>query len=177
MRREEMLPRWFINDTANTGTWRIKGHAASDFWRWVASWARCVSMPSDLGFSDDGYVLPGIAVAEHMVKADRSIDAGFEGRGKFVGQQRLFRMPDTSATAIHKEKRLTNDDRADLVAECIDGDPKSRGSSGAIPTMRPTRSWRGLTTPSGSPRLDDAHGQGRAGSTLSPAATYARADH
>lgn len=123
MRREEMLARWFINDTANTGTWRIKGHAASDFWRWVASWARCVSLPSDLGFADDGYVLPEISVAEHMVTADRSIDAGEEPRGKFAGQQRLFRIPDTSATAIHKEKRLTCEDRADLVSQCIDTDP------------------------------------------------------
>jgi len=124
MRREEMLPRWFINDTANTGTWRVKGHAAADFWRWVASWARCVSLPSDLGFDDAGYVLPPIDVFEHMVKADRTINAGEELRGKLIGQQRLFRMPDTSATAIHKEKRLTIDDRADLVAQCIDGDPQ-----------------------------------------------------
>ncbi len=59
-----------------------------------------------------------------MVKADRSVDAGEELRGKFAGQQRLFRIPDTSATAIHKEKRLTCDDRADLVAECVDSDPE-----------------------------------------------------
>ncbi|HEY8358660.1 MAG TPA: helicase-related protein [Ramlibacter sp.] len=124
MRRDEMLPRWFINDTANTGTWRIKGHAAGDFWRWVASWARCVSLPSDLGFDDGGYALPPITVTEHMVRADRTIDAGAEERGKLIGQQRLFRMPDTSATSIHKEKRLTIDDRADLVAECIDSDPE-----------------------------------------------------
>lgn len=123
LRREEMLPRWFINDTANTGTWRIKGHAADDFWRWVASWARCVSLPSDLGFPDEGYVLPEITVAEHMVTADRSIDAGEELRGKLAGQQRLFRIPDTSATAIHKEKRLTCEDRAELVAECVQNDP------------------------------------------------------
>lgn len=123
MRRDEMLPRWFIHDSANTGTWRIKGHAVADFWRWVASWARCVSLPSDLGFPDDGYILPPIAVTEHMVAADRTIDAGEEVRGKLIGQQRLFRMPDTSATAIHKEKRLTADDRADLVTECIDSDP------------------------------------------------------
>ena len=122
MRREEMLARWFINDTANTGTWRVKGHAVADFWRWVASWSRCVSLPSDIGFADDGYVLPAITVTSHMVKADRSIDAGEEKGGKFVGQQRLFRMPDTSATAIHKEKRLTANDRADLVAGCIDAD-------------------------------------------------------
>lgn len=122
MRREEMLPRWFINDTANTGTWRIKGHAAGDFWRWVASWARCVSLPSDLGFADDGYILPDIRVSEHIVQADRSIDAGEESRGKLKGQARLFRIPDTSATSIHVEKRLTIDDRADAVTECIDAD-------------------------------------------------------
>ena len=124
MRRDEMLPRWFIHDSADTGTWRIKWHAVADFWRWVASWARCVSLPSDLGFEDDGYVLPEISVTEHMVEADRTIDPGEETKGKLIGQQRLFRLPDTSATAIHKEKRLTSDDRADLVAECVDGDPE-----------------------------------------------------
>ncbi|GGE18324.1 hypothetical protein GCM10011390_41890 [Aureimonas endophytica] len=124
MRRDEMLPRWFIHDSADTGTWRIKGHAVADFWRWVASWARCVSLPSDLGFDDGAYVLPPIIVREHLVHADRSVDAGEEKRGKFAGQGRLFRMPDTSATSIHVEKRLTVDDRADLVAECIDSDPE-----------------------------------------------------
>lgn len=126
MRRDEMLPRWFIHDSADTGTWRIKGHAVADFWRWVASWSRCVSLPSDLGFPDDGYVLPPISTFQHVVTADRTIDAGEECRGKFSGQQRLFRLPDTSATAIHKEKRLTCDDRADLVAECIDRDPEEQ---------------------------------------------------
>jgi hypothetical protein len=123
MRRDEMLPRWFIHDSADTGTWRIKGHAVADFWRWVASWSRCVSLPSDLGFADDGYVLPAIKTFQHMVAADRTIDAGTEGRGKFDGQHRMFRMPDTSATSIHKEKRLTANDRADLVAACIAAEP------------------------------------------------------
>lgn len=123
MRRDEMLPRWFIHDSADTGTWRIKGHATSDFWRWVASWARCVAMPSDLGFDDGSYRLPELTVHEHLVKADRFVDAGFEKAGKFIGQQRLFRMPETSATSIHHEKRMTVEDRADLVAECVDSDP------------------------------------------------------
>jgi hypothetical protein len=123
MRRDEMLPRWFLHDSADTGTWRIKGHAVKDFWRWVASWARCVSMPSDLGFDDGGYVLPELITREHLVMSDRSISPGEEGRGKFNGQMRLFRIPETSATSIHKEKRLTVDDRADLVADCIANDP------------------------------------------------------
>lgn len=123
MRRDEMLPRWFIHDSADTGTWRIKGHAVADFWRWVASWARCVALPSDLGFDDGNYVLPPIETFQHLVEADRSIDAGEETKGKFIGQQRLFRMPETSAASIHHEKRLTANDRADLVAECVDDDP------------------------------------------------------
>lgn len=123
MRRDEMLPRWFIHDSADTGTWRIKGHAVKDFWRWVASWARCVSLPSDLGLPDDGYVLPDLQVFEHVVEADRSHGAGEEKKGKEAGQMRLFRIPDTSATSIHHEKRLTADDRADEVAACIDADP------------------------------------------------------
>ena len=124
MRRDEMLPRWFINDTMTASQhWRLKGHAVRDFWRWVASWSRCVSMPSDLSFPDDGYALPPITTHQHVVSADRTTDAGEEKSGKFSGQQRLFRMPDLSATSIHHEKRLTSEDRADLVAECIDGDP------------------------------------------------------
>ncbi len=125
MRRDEMLPRWFINDT-NTASkhWRIKGHGVENFWAWVASWSRCLSLPSDLGFDDGDYILPGIRTFDHMTKADRFVDAGEEKADRFVGQQRLFRMPDTSATSIHHEKRLTVDDRADMVAQCIDSDPE-----------------------------------------------------
>lgn len=127
MRRDEMLPRWFINDTMTASQhWRVKGHAVADFWRWVASWSRCVSLPSDLGFDDTGYLLPPISVHHHVVKADRTIDAGQEARGKFEGQMRLFRIPETSATSIHKEKRLSVEDRADMVAECVDSDPNEQ---------------------------------------------------
>ena len=89
----EMLSRWFIADQTQMGRYRLKKPAVRAFWRWVASWARCVSLPSDLGFDDSGYVLPEITVTEHLVEADRTIDAGEETKGKLAGQQRLFRMP------------------------------------------------------------------------------------
>lgn len=114
----EMLTRWFLHDSADTGTWRMKGHAVADFWAWVASWARCISKPSDIGFSDDGYVLPELVTHRHVVEADRSVDAGQERDG----QSRLFRMPDTSATAIHDEKRRTIDARADAIAAQVVAD-------------------------------------------------------
>jgi len=119
MAQNMMLQRWFLHDSADTGTWRMKGHAVFDFWSWVAGWARCVSKPSDLGFSDDGFVLPELTTHRHMVQADRSGQAGEEKDG----QGRLFRMPDTSATSIHTEKRLTIDARADLIAEKVAAEP------------------------------------------------------
>lgn len=115
----QMLVRWFIHDSANTGTWRMKGHAVRDFWDWVASWARCVSKPSDLGFSDDGFILPELKTHKHIVEADRTIDAGNEKDG----QGMLFRMPNTSATSIHTEKRLTKEDRAEKVADLVVNEP------------------------------------------------------
>ena len=119
MSQTGMLTRWFIHDSADTGTWRMKGHAVQDFWNWVASWARCVSKPSDLGFSDEGYELLPLNLKRHIVEADRSLDAGAEKDG----QARLFRMPDTSATSIHREKRMTTDARADVIAALVAAEP------------------------------------------------------
>ena len=115
----QMLVRWFLHDSADTETWRLKGHAVRDFWDWVASWARCLSKPSDLGYSDDGFEMPPLNVHKHIVEADRSEDAGAEKDGQF----RLFRLPDTSATSIHKEKRLTKEKRAEKIAELIAREP------------------------------------------------------
>lgn len=109
MNSNEMLTRWFIADQNNMGRYRLKGHAVKPYWNWVASWARCISKPSDLGYSDEGFELPPLNVFRHVVKSDISIDAG----------DRLFRIPDTSATAIHKEKRLTAEARATVIAERV----------------------------------------------------------
>jgi hypothetical protein len=116
MRSAEMLSRWFVNDTSTASQkWRLKGHAAGHFWDWVASWARCVSKPSDIGLSDDGFILPELLTTNHEVAADRSIGTGEE----LDGQSRLFRIPEMSATSIHKEKALTLDDRADAIASVV----------------------------------------------------------
>lgn len=108
MRQQEMLSKWFINDTGTASQdWRLKGHAVDDFWRWVASWARAATLPSDLGGDDTGYVLPEIDRHIHKVGADIMA-------GEFDG---LFRIPEMSATSFHKEKRLTLQHRCELAAE------------------------------------------------------------
>lgn len=115
----EMLSRWFIADQTNMGRYRLKKPAVRPFWDWVASWARAVSKPSDLGFSDDGFEMPALNLHRHLVAADRGVDTGEEKNG----QIRLFRTPDMSATSIHKEKRLTSEARAAKLAEIVAAEP------------------------------------------------------
>lgn len=119
MASREMLSRFFVNDTSTASQkWRIKRHAVQSFWDWVASWSRCIARPSDIGCDDEGFVLPDLIEHKHVVQADRSVDAGDDS-----GQHRLFRMPEMSATSVHKEKRLTIADRADAIAEAVTAEP------------------------------------------------------
>lgn len=119
MDSNEMLSRWFISDQRQMGRYRLKRAAVGPFWEWCASWARAIAKPSDVGFPDDGYVLPELVTHRHVVEADVTSDAGEERDG----QARLFRVPDMSATSIHREKRLTVRRRAEKVAEILAGEP------------------------------------------------------
>lgn len=58
MSRVEMLATFFTHDGGETSKWRLKGHAESEFWKWLASWAVYIRKPSDLGYSDDDFILP-----------------------------------------------------------------------------------------------------------------------
>lgn len=111
MNTQEMLTRWFIHDSANTADWRLKGHAVKPFWQWVSSWAACVSKPSDLGYTNEGYDLPRLTVKTHTVSTptEECWDKGM-----------LFEMADsTSATSLHAEKRKTVEDRVAVVAGMV----------------------------------------------------------
>ena len=113
--RVEMLARFFVNDSADTGTWILKGHAVGPFWDWVASWAISARMPSDLGdFSDDGYVLPELDLRPHVVMGDLTT-------GREDGA--LFALGGVSATTIHETKRKSTDARAAKTAEIIAAEP------------------------------------------------------
>jgi len=118
MRQQEMMSKWFINDTATASQeWRLKGHATGDFWAFVASWSRCATLPSDLGGDDTGYVLPAIDLHMHTVAADRMEN---------IGQGMLFRIPEMSATSFHEEKRLTIKHRCELAISIVFSDFRNK---------------------------------------------------
>ena len=70
MSRVEMLSMFFVHDGGETQKWRLKGHAESEFWKWLASWAVCIRKPSDLGYDDGAFILPELVMHQITVKVD-----------------------------------------------------------------------------------------------------------
>lgn len=108
-----MLSRWFVHDSANTSEWRLKKHAETDFWRWVASWAIALRKPSDIGFSDQGYILPPLTTKQVIV----SMPDDLGGQGVLISDARL------SATNMHAEMRRSAGVRAQAVADLVAAEP------------------------------------------------------
>lgn len=115
----DMLSRFFVNNKNNMGTrrayremaqWRFKGHAEIPFWRWVASWARAIRKPSDLGYDDEGFILPELRERQHVV----------EERTPPPGQ--LFTMEALSLYEQRQERKRTQSERCGLVADLVDHD-------------------------------------------------------
>ncbi len=112
MSANEMLARWFINDTSSASQeWRLKRAAVDDFWDWVASWSRCAETPADLGYDASRFALPPLNYHRHRVFGEVKATLGS-----------LF-VEDSSATAIHQIKRETADIRARCAADLIAKEP------------------------------------------------------
>ena len=80
MTRAEMLASFFVHDDEG---WRLRGHAASAFYSWMASWGMSIKKPSDLGYDDNGFILPPLNVSSIIT------ETGYvpEGQLLFTGLQ------------------------------------------------------------------------------------------
>lgn len=110
MTRAEMLAMFFVHDGGSTQDWRIKGHAEEAFWRWVCSWAVMIRRPSDLGYEDGDFILPPMAMHEHVVPANHKMahKAGM-----------LFAMEAQTLDEQRKARRASLDARISKVAELV----------------------------------------------------------
>lgn len=70
MTRTEMLSMYFVHDGGQTSKWRLKRHAESIFWQWMASWAVFIDNPVNLGYEVDGYDLPKLNIHEIIVDGE-----------------------------------------------------------------------------------------------------------
>lgn len=109
MQSSEMLMRWFVNDTETASqTWRLKGHAQTDFWDWMASWSRMAETPADLGHDASEYILPPMNIIRHRVQGSaQPIKDG------------LFALGGNSATEMHSVKRETAIARAECIGALV----------------------------------------------------------
>lgn len=126
MPSNEALSRWFINDTMNFGTYRLKKHAINDFWQWVATWAVCLNKPSDIGYDDEGFILPELKTIEHIIKYKDSNDFknGLLFRDtRVINATKLFReLRETAPERIEKTADLVNKSNEGWVIWCNTND-------------------------------------------------------
>lgn len=73
MSRTEMLATYFIHDGGDTSKWRLKGHAQSAFWEWLATWAVVLTKPGDLGYDNTGYDLPELITEQVTIRYEENI--------------------------------------------------------------------------------------------------------
>lgn len=78
MTRANMLAAYFVHDQDG---WRPKGHARGPMFKWMASWALAIRKPSDLGYDDDGYDLPGLEIVPHL------LPVGVEAEGQLFATE------------------------------------------------------------------------------------------
>lgn len=103
----DMLSKYFVHDSGDTSKWRLRKHAVKEFWRWVSSWAVCISKPSDIGGSDEGFDLPELKIHRHYVDVpDRE-----------PPKRTFFHTTSMSATNIHTERKMTNRARCEKAAD------------------------------------------------------------
>jgi len=109
----EHMPQYYqklaFRISQTIGQWRLKNHATEDFWRWVCSWARACRKPSDLGFSDDGFILPPLTKEYHI-----STSIPREGM--------LFALPAFGRKEELEERRENIQDRCELIAKLANHD-------------------------------------------------------
>lgn len=112
----DMLSRYFSNKENTSrpqdfGTkWYLKPHAEDSFFRWVNSWSMSIKKPSDLGFSDERYILPELIKNYHTVTNDKNLVVN--GQYELAGTYQAKKMSEVSA-----EVKATIDKRCEKAVE------------------------------------------------------------
>ena len=112
MTRTEMLSMFFINDAGDTGKWKLKGHAESEYWKWLCSWAVMMRKPSDLGYKDES-ILPPLNYHDHQIKTEKTLEG------------ELFAIEAQTLSERQKARKETTEERVLKCVELIQNDKSS----------------------------------------------------
>lgn len=108
MSGKEMIALYFTQDGNTTHAWRLKGHAKKDFWKWLSGWAIALRKPSDLGFTDEGYILPPLRT--HQITMEAVVPDGS-----------LFAIEAQSLQDRQKARKASQPERVAACAELVNG--------------------------------------------------------
>ena len=109
MKRVNMLAAYYVHDQDG---WRLKGHAFEPFIDYLGTWALAIRRPSDLGFDDTGYILPGLEIIPEIVTAEIE-----------PAPDELFAMTIGGVTGRSKVRRETLEARIERAVSVVEREP------------------------------------------------------
>jgi DNA modification methylase len=102
----------------NGTEWRLKHHAEQPFFQWLASWAITMMKPSDLGYDDDGFVLPPLTVTPVFVHSEyKPSDQLFFTKLHGIADRAAVR-GDTLDNKLEKLKEIVDSDPGQWIVWC-----------------------------------------------------------
>jgi hypothetical protein len=111
----DMLTKFFANNENNVrpqdiGTkWYLKPHAKQEFFSWLNQWSLSIKKPSDLGFSDEKYILPNLIENKIFVKNEKNWIIN--------GQVMMFNGIAKTMSEVREEQKGTFKERCEKAVE------------------------------------------------------------
>ena len=118
MTRAEMLSMFFVHDGGETQKWRLKGHAESEFWRWMCSWAVMLRKPSDLGYDDGDFILPELKMHRIVCSVDKPTTGMLFAMEAQTLAERLDARRDTIADRVAECAKIVNATSGSFLVWC-----------------------------------------------------------
>lgn len=113
----QALTRFFQRDSTKANNLTLYPHKEEEFWLWCSTWALYVGKPSDLGYEDSGYELPGIEVRTHILKDEYGAIADRDGQFKLLNDVAK------NLSEAAREKNSSIGARVQKAKEIVDSDP------------------------------------------------------
>ena len=139
----EMLSMFFVHDGGETQKWRLKGHAESEYWKWLCSWAVMIRKPSDLGYEDGDFKLPEMIMHDVTVKIDEPSNGWLFALQAETLQERIAARRDSIAERVAHCAAIANattkpflvwcnlNSESDALVRAIPGAVEVKGSDSA----------------------------------------------
>ena len=135
MTGSEMLASFFINDPGHVGHYRIKGHAETPFWKWMASWAAMIRRPSDLGYDDGKFILPECTYHDIVLDSHKAPDGFLFAVDAHTMMERKAARRATVGERVAEVIRLANSTDDEWMVWCDRNDESAqltKGINGAV---------------------------------------------